>query len=226
MSAGGDHDDFAFEPIPGLPEELPEGEHILWQGSPCWWGLARHALHVRKVAAYCAILVAWVALSGLAEGQATWPLVSSLAGPAGLTVTLIAILLGLAFWLARSTIYTITNRRVVMRFGIVLPITVNLPFLKIESAALKRHGDGSGDIPLALKGKDRLAWLHLWPHGRPWHLRRPEPMLRDVQEAERVAALLADAMAAAVPDGKATMGDVDTRQDRATARRGRELATA
>jgi hypothetical protein len=28
------HDDFKFEPIRGLPEQLPEGEHILWQGAP------------------------------------------------------------------------------------------------------------------------------------------------------------------------------------------------
>ena len=28
-----DHDDFAFEPVPGLPELLPQGETLLWQGS-------------------------------------------------------------------------------------------------------------------------------------------------------------------------------------------------
>jgi hypothetical protein len=29
-------DDFAGEPIPGLPADLPEGEKLLWQGSPGW----------------------------------------------------------------------------------------------------------------------------------------------------------------------------------------------
>jgi hypothetical protein len=29
-----DHDDFQTEPVRGLPENLPEGEHILWQGHP------------------------------------------------------------------------------------------------------------------------------------------------------------------------------------------------
>jgi hypothetical protein len=28
------HDDFAFEPVKGLPELPPEGEHLLWQGRP------------------------------------------------------------------------------------------------------------------------------------------------------------------------------------------------
>ncbi len=28
------HDDFAFDPLPGLPEALPAGENILWQGRP------------------------------------------------------------------------------------------------------------------------------------------------------------------------------------------------
>ena len=28
------HDDFKFEPVRGLPEALPEDEHILWQGAP------------------------------------------------------------------------------------------------------------------------------------------------------------------------------------------------
>ena len=51
------HDDFNFEPIRGLPEKLPEGEHILWQGSPDFRRLAREALGVRWIMAYFAILV-------------------------------------------------------------------------------------------------------------------------------------------------------------------------
>ena len=38
------HDDFNFEPIRGLPEQLPEGEHILRQGSPDPRRLAREEL--------------------------------------------------------------------------------------------------------------------------------------------------------------------------------------
>ncbi len=39
------HDkDFDFDPVPGLPERLPAGEEILWQGRPEALTLAREAL--------------------------------------------------------------------------------------------------------------------------------------------------------------------------------------
>lgn len=196
------HDDFAFEPIPGIPENLPEGERILWQGSPEQRGLFRHALHGRKMLAYCFILLAWVSASNLADGLGTPAIAEALALPTLLVLALFLIVTGLAYGLAKSSIYTITSQRVIMRFGIALPITINLPFKKIEAAGLKRHADGSGDIPLALKGNDRLAWLHLWPHARPWRFNKPEPMLRDVPEIDQVATLLAKAMAEALPEGR------------------------
>lgn len=221
------HDDFAFEPIPGLPEDLPEGERILWQGSPRWQGLARHALHTRKVFSYCLILIVWVAVTAFYEGGTATSVLASLVWPITLSATLLAILYGVAVWMARSTIYTITSQRVVMRFGIVLPMSINLPFVRIERAALKSHGDDSGDIPLALKGSDRFAWLHLWPHARPWRIRKSEPMLRDLEDAENVAALLATAMTDALPEGQATLPRVNQPQVNAAARRGRgDLATA
>jgi hypothetical protein len=219
-----DHDDFAFEPIPGLPADLPEGETILWQGTPRWLGLAKHALRLPLVALYCAILLAWVAASRYAESGSIVDAVLTLAWPVVLVAALFAILLALGYRLARSTIYTITTRRVVMRFGLVLPITINLPFRQIAAAALKTHGDGSGDIPLTLKGKDKIAWLHLWPHARPLRFSKPEPMLRDVPEVEQVAALLAEAMAEELPEGRATLPQTAKRQVSAAARRG--LATA
>ena len=43
----------------------------------------------------------------------------------------------LAWALARSTIYTITRPRVVLRFGVALPMSVNLPLRLVESADLR-----------------------------------------------------------------------------------------
>ena len=55
----------------------------------------------------------------------------------------IGIALVFAWASARTTVYTITNRRVVMRFGIALPMTLNLPFTLIAlgrgEAACGRH---------------------------------------------------------------------------------------
>ena len=39
------HDDFAAEPINGLPELPPRGEVILWQGRPNWFRLTVESLN-------------------------------------------------------------------------------------------------------------------------------------------------------------------------------------
>jgi hypothetical protein len=39
--------DFDFEPVPGLPAELPAGETMIWQGRPQWRSLAVRAFHIR-----------------------------------------------------------------------------------------------------------------------------------------------------------------------------------
>lgn len=186
-----------FEEIRGIREPLPAGERVLWQGAPDWWSLAVRALHVRKLALYFAALIALRVGVGVAEGQA----LASLAVGAAWLVGLSAVALGtltLVAWLsARTTIYAITTGRVVMRVGIALPIVVNLPHHGIHAAALKVHPDSTGDLPLKLKGDVRLAYAHLWPHARPWHLKHPEPMMRSVPHPEQVAQTLARALAAA-----------------------------
>ena len=53
------HDDFAFEPQRGLPERLPAGEHILWQGSPQPWRIAVEALSIKWIAGYFVLLAVW-----------------------------------------------------------------------------------------------------------------------------------------------------------------------
>lgn len=185
------------EPVPGLPEALPPGEHILWQGSPAWPSLARHAFHAGKIAIYCALIVAWRVIADLNDGLGAG---AALIGGLWLA-PLAAVAIGLPTffgWLyARTTIYTITNRRVVIRSGVAIPTAFNLPFKVVGAAAVRRHRDGTGDLPLSLVGADRIAYLHLWPNARPWRLRQPEPMLRSVPEAARVAEILRRALSAA-----------------------------
>ena len=62
-----DPDSIKPEPIPGLPEELPEGERILWRGGPDWKSLAMHVFHVRAVAIYFALILAWKVWGALAD---------------------------------------------------------------------------------------------------------------------------------------------------------------
>lgn len=182
-----------FEAALGLPEALPHGETLLWQGRPDWRVLAVDALHWRKLALYFALLLGWQALTVRADGGDAGA--AALAALRGLPLALLA--LGLvalmALLMARSAVYTLTNRRIVMRIGIVLSVSFNLPFSQIAGAELRARRGGYGDIALTLAGSQRIAWLHLWPHVRPWRLKRTQPMLRAVPDAQRVGALLAQA---------------------------------
>lgn len=194
--------EYEYEPVPGLPERLPPGEEVLWQGAPRWQSMARYALHARKVALYFLALLLLHLVWELTGGK---PLVNTLitsarlAVPAALAIGLLALL---AWLLSRAALYTITNRRIVMRFGAAIPIAVNLPFAQITNAALREHGDGTGDIPLTLATRVRSNYLILWPHARPWYFSPPQPMLRAIPDAAKVATILASALSAAAESGQ------------------------
>lgn len=183
-----------FEAAPGLPEPLPPGERLLWQGAPDWKSLAVHAFHLRKVAAYFALML--VVQASVLWGEGSAHLVSSLSVSALLAAIGLGLLAGLAWMTARTALYTLTDRRVVMRIGIVLTVTYNLPLKQLRAAALRPRSRGCADLALQLPAGTRIAWLNLWPHARPWALREPQPMLRSVPQAERVAELLAKAWSA------------------------------
>ena len=184
----------ALEPASDLLEPLPADEVLLWRGAPDWRVLALRAFHLRAVALYFTILVLWRAASLLAWGDGVGEVAHSVLWMLALAGVAIGVLAGLAWLAARTTVYWITSRRVVMRLGIALPVTFNIPFRVIEAAALATFGDGFGDIPLKLGGKDRVAFLVLWPHARPWRIARPEPMLRAIPDVARVAGVLAQAI--------------------------------
>lgn len=185
-----------FEAARGLPEPLPPGERQLWQGAPQWWSLARRAFHVGPIALYFVALLAWRAGAALYAGDTIAQTVIAVLWLAPLALAALCILALMAWLTARTTLYTITDRRIVMRIGIVLSVTFNLPYRMIDSAALRIYSDGSGDIPLALAGEDRISYLHLWPHAQPWRIARSIPMLRCVPAAPSVATILSRAVAA------------------------------
>lgn len=189
-------DDVQFEPIRGLPEALPAGETILWQGAPDWKALAIDAFHVRAIAVYSALLIAWRTATILHDGGNVAVAAIAAAWLVLLPVAAIAILCVLAWATSASTVYTITDRRVVMRIGIALTVTINLPFRTISAAAYKPSWFGAGNVPIALSGQDKIAYLVLWPHARPLVFKRPQPMLRAVPDGEHVANVLARALAA------------------------------
>lgn len=187
--------EFETEPVYGLPEALPPGERIVWQGSPAAVALAVSAFRLRGLVVYFALLASYPLLKAWLEDA---PLVTALPGVAAMFVFAAAAMAGfclLAWLMARTAVYTITNRRVVMRIGVALSMSINIPFRAIEMAALSLNRNGTGNIALKLTGA-RLGYFTLWPHARPFRFRQPEPMLRAIDDAEAVAALLADALQA------------------------------
>jgi len=202
QSHGHEHE---MEPQYGLPERLPAGETILWQGSPDFKDVALRIFHVRKAAIYFAVLLALRAAFVVGDGGGLADALLALVWPLPLALTALASLTALAWLTAGTAVYTLTDKRIVMRIGIVLTLTFNIPLRSIRAAALRQAHRGSGDIVVQLAGPDRIAFLHLWPHVRPWRVAHPEPMLRAVHDAARVASLLSQAWAATV-DGAASTG--------------------
>jgi hypothetical protein len=190
------HNDFEFEPIPGLPAMLPDGEKLLWQGAPCWKSLAIRAYHVRKVAVYFLLLVAWRIAFGLTEGHTATAILTSCLFLLALGAAGIGLLTLLAYLNARSTVYTITSRRALLRHGIAVPLTMNVPFKQVETAGLKYFANGNGDISLKLMRRERLGYMISWPHVRPGRFTRPEPSFRGLADAQKAAEILGAALAA------------------------------
>ncbi|MBT3070354.1 PH domain-containing protein [Rhodomicrobium sp. Az07] len=187
--------EYDYEPVRGLPYQLPEDEKILWQGSPQWRSLAVHICHVRTITLYFAVLIAWRFLVPVLDGKP----VSDAYELAAFLALLNGIVVGMAvIWsilLAKTTIYTITTRRVVLRYGIALTKAVNVPLRLVKNVGMNRHSNGCADIAFETTGQGRIAYLILWPHTRPWHVSPTQPMLRSVPEAEKVAEILKQALA-------------------------------
>lgn len=162
-------------------------ERVLWKGQPDLAILARTAFHTRSVGIYFVLLIG----ISLAFGNTNAALICAVLGIAGLGV------LQLLAWISRrTTLYILTDARLILRIGMALETRINIPLKHIGAAHLKERGKDHGDIALELNGERLLGYLLLWPHARPFRLGRPQPMLRAVPEAKKVAQLLAEACAA------------------------------
>ena len=183
--------------VKGLPGPLPAGERLLWQGAPQWRAVALRVTHVRKLAIYFVALLAWYVASKVSGGMPAADVALGTAKLAGVALAPLALLTGYAWGVRRTTLYTVTSRRIIVKCGIALPMTINLPFARIDGAAVKAAADGSGDIALTIAPGDRVPYALLWPNVRSWHLGRTQPALRCVADVARVGQIIGRAMAAA-----------------------------
>jgi len=147
-----DEHEFEIEPVRGLPEALPQGEHILWQGAPSAWALARDAMSLYYVAGYFVLIALWRAVVH-SDAMTMIPYLI-------LGLITCAILLVMALIFARTT----------------------------------------GTIALEAIDDTKISYLVCWPHVRPWHIRKTQPALRSIPNAEAIATLLGDAAHARVTE--------------------------
>ena len=178
-----------FEPTFGFPESLPGSEKVLWQGSPCAWLIARRIFFLPHLFFYFLIL-SFFAVIFNSEVLTLKDLFVKFLSYMSLGMVAIFLLLAISYLISSTTVYSITDKRVVMRIGIVLNLSLNIPFSKIETAACKAYPDKSGDISLNLVPENKIAYLHLWPHCRPWFFSSPRPRLSCLNDVEVVASRL------------------------------------
>ena len=107
------------EPVRGLPALLPPGERVLWQGAPDWRSLALHAYRLRELSVYFVLIVAARAAYLLASGATLETAVRGCLGPVVFSLISLGLLAAVAVFAARSTVYTITTRRVVVRQAVL-----------------------------------------------------------------------------------------------------------
>jgi len=108
-----------LEPEFGLPEALPADERILWQGQPQAALVARRIFHLPALALYFGVMLAWRVAVQVHDGAAWHEALRGTVALALLAAVALTIVATLARLTASTTAYTLTNKRVVMRIGIV-----------------------------------------------------------------------------------------------------------
>jgi hypothetical protein len=189
-----------------LPSDIPPGERVLWFGKPDPKSLWRRAYRADWVIAWFAAVAAWSFYSAQAAGGVQAGLFAAL-GALGLCVATLAILGALAWLGARSSLYVVTERRLVIKSGIAVPIFINLPFSRITAANVRVFGDATGDVSVTIADGQHVSYIALWPSARPLHFTKPEPTLRCVPQARTVAETLGRALAAAAGQESAAPKD-------------------
>lgn len=190
----------AFAPDPRELEDihrgnrLAPGEELVWRGGASTRGVIRDVFHLRAIAGYFVVILAFDAFQAWMKGMTLAKAVHDSVPLVVVALLALGIFTTLAVAMARSLRYTLTDRRVILHFGVALPATLSLPYTQIVTCAVAVRRDHTGDIALTLKSGNRMPILKLWPLARAWRIAAPQPMLRAVPQAAVVSGLLARAL--------------------------------
>lgn len=190
----------------GEVSRLPVGERVLWSGAPDQRSLARYFLRERWVLVFAACSFALGAAEAL---QHTVDAIPRLVGVTTLSLIMVMVAVVsirlIAWRIARTSSYVITDRRVYFNIGIVLRADANIPYSSVEGVDLLRRSDGSADLMVSLTGAQEIPWLLLFPHMTWRGSRRGRPTFRALRNPQQAADAVVGALRAyspsAVSDG-------------------------
>jgi len=181
----------------GEVSRLPEGERVLWSGAPDQKALARYFLRERWVLAFVAASFALGATEALQHSVGAVPRLIGVATLSAVLATIAIVSIRVLAWqMAKSSKYVITNKRVYFNIGIVLRADANVPFSSVENIDLRRRSDGSADLMVTLTDEQEIPWLLLFPHMTWRGSRRGRPTFRALRDPQRAA----DAVVTALRD--------------------------
>ncbi len=182
----------------GEVSRLPAGEHVLWSGAPDQRSLARYFLRERWVLGFVAVSATIGLVDAWQHGGVN--MIPRLVGVSTLSALLLVIAVVsirvLAWRIAVSSKYVITDKRVFFNIGMVMRADANIPYSSVDGVDLLRRSDGSADLMVSLSGTQEIPWLLLFPHMTWRGSTRGRPTFRAVKDSQLAAEAVVGALRA------------------------------
>ena len=91
---------------------------------------------------------------------------------------------------SQSSVYIITENRVIIKSGAALSFLISIPFKKIKAVNLQKRKGSLGTISFELSSGKRVPYISCWPSVRPWKLKNTEPAFSCIEDVDEVATIL------------------------------------
>jgi hypothetical protein len=181
----------------GEVSRLPAGERVLWSGAPDRRSLARYFMRERWILAFVVFSFSIGAAEALQHTDGAVPRLIGVATLSAIMALIAIVSVRLLAWqLAKSSQYVITNRRVYFNIGIVMRADANIPYSSVETIDLLHRADGSADLMVTLTDEQEIPWLLLFPHMSWRGVRRGRPTFRALRDHKGAADAIVGALRA------------------------------
>jgi len=178
-----------FEAPKNILDAIPNGESILWKGRPSLWGFSWNLFGLKWITLYLSMLSIVSVARFFASDFYTAFYVDFL--PFFLSgIFASIILIGLAATQTYSTVYIITENRVIIKTGAERSFRISMAFKKIKEVNLQKRGASIGTISFELLSEKRVPYISCWPSVRPWKFKRTQPAFSCIGSVDEVATIL------------------------------------